>query len=270
MKILIPQKYFAKLLRAVVEFDLIDDGDRILIGLSGGKDSIFLTYALAVLRERLRKKFTLRALTIDPMFTDDLNMQRATRFCESLEIPHEIHRVDIDAAIAGQNGKKACFTCAFLRRGAMNRYALEHGCNKIAYAHHLDDAIETFLMGILYSGQTATFTPKTFLDRTGLTVIRPLVYFRESEIVESREFVGFAPIKSPCPRDGFTMRSEVKKLIENLSQNIPDLVPHLSSAIRKSSLGDLWERSLTRDEMRETYFQYMGEQKQSITISSIK
>ena len=261
MKILIPQKYFAKLLRAVVEFDLISENDRILIGLSGGKDSIFLTYALAVLRERLRKKFTLRALTIDPMFTNDLDVQRVTKFCSDLEIPHDVHRVDIDAAIAGQNGKKACFTCAFLRRGAMNRFALEHGCSKIAYAHHLDDAVETFLMGILYSGQTSTFTPKTFLDRTGLTVIRPLVYFRESEIIETQEFINCKPIKSPCPRDGFTIRAEVKNLIRDLSQKIPDLVPHLSSALRKSSLGDLWEKSLSRDEMRETYFKYMGDQK---------
>ena len=259
MKILIEQKYFSKLMRAVVEFDLISDGDRILIGLSGGKDSLFLTYALAVLKERFRKKFTLYALTIDPMFTADLNdnLQRVKKFCADLDIPYEVHAVDIDAAIAGQNGKKACFTCAFLRRGAMNRFAVEHNCNKIAYAHHLDDAVETFLMGMLYSGQVSTFTPKTFLSRTNLHVIRPLVYFRESEIVDAVKNLNLEPVKSPCPRDGKTVRQDVKNLIADFEKNIPDVFYHLSSAIRKNAIGDLWTRSLTRDEMRQTYFEKM-------------
>ena len=159
----IPQLYFSKLMRAVVEFQLIEDGDRILIGISGGKDSIFLAYALAILQKRMKKKFSLCALTIDPQFTEDFPVARIASFCEEISIPFEAVSVNIAGTIEETPEKNPCFTCAFFRRGAINRYAQEHGCNKVAYAHHNDDAVETLLMGILYSGQIHTFTPKRIL-----------------------------------------------------------------------------------------------------------
>ena len=128
MKINIPQQYFSKLMRAVVEFDMIEDGDHILIGVSGGKDSIFLCSALAILRERLRKDFRLSALTIHPMFPDTpFDTARIRTFLAGLEIPYDVIDVDIAGAIEAQGGKTPCYTCAFFRRGAMNRYAKEHG-----------------------------------------------------------------------------------------------------------------------------------------------
>lgn len=260
MKINLPQLYFSKLMRAIVEFEMIEDGDKILIGISGGKDSIFLTYALAVMRQRLKKTFSLSALTINPLFKEgfDKETARIKDFCASLEIPYATVEVDIASAIAEQQDKQPCYTCAFFRRGAMNRYALAQGCNKIAYAHHHDDAVETFLMGILYSGQVETFTPVTYLDRTGLTVIRPLVYFREQEVREALPYHGFTPVPSPCPHDGHTIRQTVKELIPKLARDIPDLYPHLASAMRFGALGELWPAAKTRDEMRDTYFRYMG------------
>ena len=258
MKINLPQAYFSKLMRAVVEFDLIADGDHILIGLSGGKDSLFLAYGLAVLRERLRKEFQLSALTIDPMFQADFDIGRLEAFCADLGIPHAFHKVDIAGAIRSQGGKKACFTCSYFRRGAVNRYAVEHGMNKVAYAHHLDDAVETFLMSILCSGQLATFLPKTELDRTGITVIRPLVYFREREMEEAVACHGCSPVKSPCPIDGKTQRQWAKELIASLGEEQKDLFAHLAAAMRWSAMGDLWPAAKTRDEMRDTYFKYMG------------
>lgn len=185
MNINIPQTYFSKLMRAVVEFELIDNGDRILIGVSGGKDSIFLTYALAILRERLKKDFTITAFTVNPQFDDPFDTDAIAAFCKSLDVPYEVVDVDIAGAIAEQEEKSPCFTCAFFRRGAVNRYAKEHHMNKVAYAHHHDDAVETFLMSLFYSGQLNTFRPKTYLDKTGITVIRPLVYFREQEIIDA-------------------------------------------------------------------------------------
>ena len=259
LKINIPQNYFSKLMRAVVEFRMSKDGDRILIGGSGGKDSMCLAYALAILRERLKKDFTLGALTINPMFPDTpFDTERIAAFLAELSIPYGTADVDIAGAIEAQGGKTPCYTCAFFRRGAMNRYAKEHGYNKIAYAHHNDDAVETFLMSILWSGQVTTFTPVTYLDRTDLTVIRPLIYFRESETREAINYHGFTPVKSPCPHDGHTVRQDAKELIAKLEETIPDLYDHLAAAMRKGSVGELWPSALSRKEMRETYFRYMG------------
>ncbi len=258
MKINLPQSYFNKLIRAVVEFDLIQDGDHILIGISGGKDSIFLAYALAILRERLKKDFRLSALTINPMFSKEIHMEGITEFCKSLDIPHEIHNVDIAEAIRQSHNKNACFTCSYFRRGAINRYATEQGMNKIAYAHHLDDAVETFFMGLLYSGQLTTFSPKTYLDRTGLTVIRPLVYFREYELAKSEKYHGCSAVPSSCPIDGTTYRQKVKELIGEMGKDNKQLFSHLTAAMRESSLGELWPAAKTREEMKETYFNYMG------------
>lgn len=257
MKINLPQLYFSKVMRAIVEFDLINDGDHILIGLSGGKDSICLTYILAIMRERLKKRFTLGALTINPMFSDDFDTKRIQEFCTSLSIPYAVRDVDIAGTIRSQQGKDPCFTCAFFRRGAINRYAIENNYNKIAYAHHHDDAVETFLMSLLYSGQLTTFTPKTYLDRTGLTVIRPLVYLREQETIDAIACHGFQPIHSPCPIDGHTTRQTVKELIATLNKDNPAAYEHLASGMRQSALGTLWPAAKTRQEMKETYHTYI-------------
>ena len=255
----LPQIIFSKIFRAVVEFELIDDGDKILIGVSGGKDSLLLTYALACLKRRTKKNFSLTALTIDPKFTDDFGekISRITEFCRELNIPHEVHAVDIAGLIREQSNKSPCFTCAYFRRAAVNRLAVERGANKVAYAHHLDDAVETFFMSLLSSGQLTTFLPKTFLDRTNVTVIRPLVYLRESEIVNFAA-ENFDVLKSPCPFDGNTNRQRVKNLIVELEKDFPDLFSHLASAMRKNSIGELWDAPKTRQQMREVYFSFKG------------
>ena len=116
--------------------------------------------------------------------------------CSSLNIPHEIEKVDIAEVIRSSPKNAPCFTCAFFRRGAINRVAKERQCNKIAYAHHNDDAVETLLLNLLYSGQIGTFQPKTYLDRTKLTVIRPMIYLREAETIEAIQYHGMTPMKS--------------------------------------------------------------------------
>lgn len=254
----LPQSIFNKILRAVVEFELIEDGDEILIGISGGKDSLLLTYALACLKYRTKKQFSMRALTIDAKFGGDFveKLVGVKKFCEELEIPHEVREIDIAGLIREQNNKNACYTCAYFRRAAMNRRANELGANKVAYAHHLDDAIETFMMSLLSSGQLKTFQPKTYLDKTKVTVIRPLVYVREFEIEKFAERRGLEVLKSPCPFDGLTNRDRVKKLIFSLSKDFPDLFNHLAAAIRQSAIIELWDAPKTRQEMRETYFSF--------------
>lgn len=257
MTINLPQHYFSRLMRAVVEFQMIENGDAILIGLSGGKDSIFLTYALAVLRQRLKKDFSLTALTIDPMFTTDLATNRLEAFCQELSIPFHVQSIDIAGTIAAQNGKDPCYTCAFFRRGAINRFAKELGCNKIAYAHHHDDAVETFLMSLLCSGQLKTFLPVTYLDRSDLTVIRPLIYFREAELREAAAIHGFTPLKSPCPIDGQTKRQEIKDLIQQLGHSFPECYEHLGAAMRHSPRTELWPSFKNRNTLKELYLKYM-------------
>ena len=254
----LPQIIFSKIFRAVVEFELIDDGDKILIGVSGGKDSLLLTYALACLKRRTKKNFTLSALTIDPQFTDNFaeKISRVKKFCNDLNIEHEVHRVDIAELIREQSNKSPCYTCAYFRRAAVNRRAVEIGANKVAYAHHLDDAVETFFMSLLSSGQLTTFQPKTFLDRTNITVIRPLVYLRESEIENFSSERGLDVLKSPCPFDGNTNRQRVKNLIVELEKTFPDLFSHLAAAMRKDSIGELWDAPKTREQMSKTYFSF--------------
>jgi tRNA 2-thiocytidine biosynthesis protein TtcA len=261
LKTILPQMHFSRLMRAIVEFNLINDGDHILIGLSGGKDSIFLTYALSVIRLRLKKEFTLGAITIDPMFTKNFPANLITDFCKELDIPHYVHHIDINGTIEKQQGKNPCFTCAFFRRGAINRFAKQHGYNKIAYAHHNDDAVETFLMNLLYSGQIKTFMPKTYLDRSKLTVIRPLIYFRENDLRQAASIHGFTPITSPCPLDGHTTRQTIKNLIVMLSKKNPLLYEHLAAGMRQSALGELWPPTKTRDEMKDIYMKYMYRKK---------
>lgn len=250
----LPQVIFSKIIRAVVEFELIDDKDKILIGVSGGKDSLFLIYALENLRRRMKKSFSLAALTIDPKFSDDFSekLSGVKNFCNELGIEHETCEIDIASLIREQNNKNPCYTCAYFRRAVMNRKANELGANKIAYAHHLDDAVETFFMSLLSSGQLTTFQPKTFLDRTNITVIRPLVYVREAEIENFTK--SFDVLKSPCPFDGATNRQRIKNLIVELEKDFPDLFSHLAAAMRKDSIGELWNAPKTRDEMKKSYF----------------
>ena len=261
MKIKLPQLFFSKLMRAITEFELIENNDHILLGISGGKDSIFLAYAMAMMKQRLNKSFTLTALTINPMFSTDFTEKTAKikDFLQKLEIPYEAIDVDIAGTIKAQQGKEPCYTCAFFRRGAVNRFAKEHSCNKVAYAHHHDDAVETFFMGLLYSGQLHTFTPKTYLDKMDLTVIRPLVYFREQEIIDAQQYHNFTPIPSPCPYDGHTIRQTVKELIAQMSKDNPQLYSHLAAAMRQSSLGELWPAVKNREEMKKAYYSYMYE-----------
>ena len=244
-------------MRAITEFELIQDNDRIMIGVSGGKDSIFLAYAMAMMRQRIKKKFELMAVTVNPMFSDSFDLAPIKDFMQRLDIPHHSFDVDIKGAIDAQGGKDPCYTCAFFRRGAVNRYAKEQGCNKVAYAHHNDDAVETLFMGLLYSGQGHTFTPSTYLDKTDITVIRPLVYFREQEIIDAIQYHQVQPVPSPCPNDGHTIRQRVKELIQEMSIENPQLYPHLASAMRENAVGELWPAPKNRKEMKKAYYDYM-------------
>ena len=256
----LPKEYLSRLIRAVVEFQLIEDNDKILIGLSGGKDSLFMAYALTELKNTLHKNFTLGAITINPMFDDKFDCTDLQRFCDKLNIPFHIHKVNIAETIANQDNKNPCFSCAFFRRGAINGYAKDNGYNKVAYAHNHDDAVETFFMNLFYSGQLKTFMPATYLSRSDITVIRPILYFRESEMSDAIKFHGQEPCAPPCPFNGNTMRQKAKELIAELSKENPLLYEHLSAGMRQTAIGDLWPAPKTRKEMKPFYYKFFKNQ----------
>ncbi len=244
--------------RALMEFSMLGPGDRCLVGLSGGKDSAFLLYALAALRHTAPFPFDLAAVTIDPMYADNFPAHRLQELCDSLGVPLFLERINLAAAVFAPSRQNPCPRCAYLRRGALNRIAKREGYNRLALAHHHDDAVETLLMSILYSGQIKTFTPVTRQDRSGLLVIRPLIYLREDEIRATRSFFDWEPVPSGCPIDGKSTRQRVKELLRDLGKENPSIYSNVSAAMRLPlSAIELWPPELSREEMRAKYRQVL-------------
>jgi tRNA 2-thiocytidine biosynthesis protein TtcA len=248
-KLTLPKTATQKILRSIREFNLIQPGDRVLVGFSGGKDSAFLLYALTILHRHRIIPFELGALNIELGFEGGFDLPSLKDYCAKLEIPFYVRKTEIAKyALAEDNPAGPCATCSFLRRGAMNRFAKENNYRLIALAHHYDDAVETFLMSILYSGQIKTFLPRTELSRTGLTAIRPLVYFRETEIIDMIPLTLFKPVPSPCPKAGHTKRAAVKNLIRTLCLQDQRVFHHLAAAIRSGRPQELWPAEIIKQQ----------------------
>lgn len=253
MRISLPKNIVRTVQSAVIEFELLEEKDRILVGLSGGKDSTLLLYALALLTRHLPFPVELAAMTIDLGFKtkEETDFSSLEELCSTLQVPYQVIRAELGQEILNHPQQSPCARCSYFRRALIHNYARDNGYNKVAFAHHLDDAVETFLMSILYSGQVHTFMPKTYLDRTGVTVIRPLVYLRESEIRRAVRDLGVTPVPSPCPLDGETKRAEIKELIKKMRKVNPHIVEHLASAMREGRNIQLWPRELTKEEIRK-------------------
>lgn len=247
----LPRNMMRRLWRTIIEFDMLSPRDRVLVGLSGGKDSSFLLYALAALRENAPFDFDLAALHVDQGFVPDFDVSTMEDFCKGLGVPFAVMRTRIYEAAFGQEKQSPCARCAFLRRGALNNYANKNGYNKVALAHHLDDALETFLMSQLYSGRIETFLPVTYLDRTKVTVIRPLVYFREKEIKQAGKLIDFTPVDTPCPMAGKSMRARVKALLTELANENKFVLTNLMAAMRQGNAVKLWPPEPARQEIQE-------------------
>ncbi|HEY8392450.1 MAG TPA: tRNA 2-thiocytidine biosynthesis TtcA family protein [Capillibacterium sp.] len=238
MKLSLPKLYNQKILRANFEFGLIEPGDRILIGFSGGKDSALLVWALGLMAKAGVFRGEIAAATLDLGFDPPLDPKPLKEFCARVGVEHYYLPTPIGPAVMA--APDHCATCSFLRNGRLNRFAASHGFNKVALAHHHDDAVETFLMSILYSGQIRTFQPKTYLDRVGITVIRPLVYLREAEISAARKFLPYQPVARSCPFDGYTYRQKVKDLIAALNKDNPWVYGNVAKAMRGGRPLVLW------------------------------
>ena len=222
--------------RAIDDFQMIEEGDKIAIGISGGKDSLTLLYALHGLMRFYPKHFTIHAVTVDLGF-DNLNLDKIVTLCESLDIPYTIVKTDI-AKIVFDDRKESnpCSLCAKMRKGALNDEIKRLGCNKVAYAHHKDDVVETMLLSLIYEGRFHSFSPKTYLDRMDLTVIRPLIYVNEADVIGFAHKYELPVAKSPCPADGNTRREYVKVLLRTLNQENPGVKERMFTAIMNGNI----------------------------------
>lgn len=225
------QQLMSLVRQAIDDYHMIDEGDHIAIGVSGGKDSLALLYALSGLQKYYPNHFTLCAVTVDLGF-QNFHLDKITELCEELQVPYHIVKTDIGKIIfEDRKESNPCSLCAKMRKGALNQAMKEIGCNKIAYAHHKDDVVVTMLLSLLYEGRFHTFSPVTHLDRMDMTVIRPLIYVKEADV---KGFVNkyHVPVaKSPCPADGNTKREYVKQLLAQLNHENPGVKERLFTAI---------------------------------------
>ncbi len=230
------QRLYSYTRQAIQDFNMIDDGDKIAIGISGGKDSLTLLYALSGLRRFYPKKFSLIAVTADLGF-GEFNLEKIRSLCAELDVEYHVVKTDI-AYILKEKIKDGsfCSLCAKLRKGALNNFAKEHGCNKIAYAHHQDDMIETMMMSLMYEGQFFSFAPVRYFKEADLTVIRPLIYVSESEVKGFQYKYDLPCIKNPCPHDGVTRREYVKQIIKQMHKENPGVKQKMFNAIMKGKI----------------------------------
>lgn len=222
--------------RCVEDYHMIEPGDRIAVGVSGGKDSLLTLVALARLRQFYPVPFTVEAITLE-MGMPGMDFSPVAALCRELDVPY--HRVSVPVyqiVFEERREKNPCSLCAKLRRGSLNTALTERGITKIALGHHYDDAVETLLMNLLFEGRIGCFQPVTYLDRTGVTQIRPLLYCREDEIRRTVERMGLPVVKNPCPADGASRRQEIKELIADLEGKYPHLKQKLFGAVQRYPL----------------------------------
>ena len=230
------QQVLSYVRKAIDDYHMIDDGDRIAIGISDGKDSLTLLYALHGLKRFYPKHFDIHAVTVDLGF-DNLNLQKIIELCKNLDVEYTIVKTDIAQIVFEQRKEEnPCSLCAKMRKGALNQAIKDAGCNKVAYAHHKDDVVETMLMSLIFEGRFHTFNPVTYLDRTGLTVIRPLIYMNEADVIGFVNKYQVPVVKSPCPADGHTKREYVKNLLRDLNLENPGVKERMFTAIVNSNM----------------------------------
>ena len=233
------QRLIGLVRRCVEDYNMIEEGDRIAVGVSGGKDSLALLAFLAELRKYHNKHFEIEAITIDMGLGMDYSGIAA--LCESLDVPYTRVETQIGPIIFDHRKEKnPCSMCSKMRRGALNQALLDRGMNKLALGHHFDDAVETFLMSLLYEGRISCFQPVTNLDRMGVIQIRPMLYIHERSIDNFVSRSELPVLENRCPVDKTTKREEIKQLIFDLSKTYPDLKDRVFGAMQRFPLPE-WE-----------------------------
>ena len=233
------QKLMGLVRRCVEDYEMIEDGDKIAVGISGGKDSLVLLRLLAALRSYHNKEFTLQAITIDMGLGMDYS--GIEEMCRELDVPYTIVKTEIGPIIFDyRKEKNPCSMCSKMRRGALNQALLDLDCNKLALGHHFDDAVETFMMSLIYEGRISCFQPVTHLDRTGVIQIRPMLYIHEKTVASFAQRENLPVLQNRCPVDKHTKREEIKDLIFSLAKDYPDLKERIFGAMQRYPLA-AWE-----------------------------
>ncbi len=237
--------------KAVDEYQMIEAGDKIAVGISGGKDSLTLLYALAGLRRFYPKPFDLIAITVDLGY-EKFHTEKIEALCKELDVPYHVVKTDI-ARILFEERKESnpCSLCAKMRKGALNEAVKKLGCNKVAYAHHKDDIVETMILSLIFEGRFHSFSPKSYLDRMDLTVIRPMMYVNEADVIGFQRKYELPVEKSRCPVDGLTKRQYAKDLIHQLELDHPGAKQRMFTAIINGNI-EGWPVRLTREEVKSS------------------
>lgn len=235
--------------KAVDDYSMINSGDKIAVGISGGKDSLTLLYALHGLRRFYPNNFEIEAVTVNAGI-EGMDFSPISRLCDELDVNYTVIDTDIyDIVYNIRRESNPCALCAKLRKGAFNKKAAELGCNKIAYAHHKDDVIETFMMSLLLEGRVHTFSPVTYLERSGLTLIRPLIYVNEADVIGFRNKYNLPVVKNLCPADGETRREYAKNLLKSINKDLPGTHDRIFTAILNGTF-DGWDGRITHKRTR--------------------
>ena len=230
------QQLISRVRQAIDKYKMIEEKDCICVGISGGKDSLTLLYALAKLRDFYPIKFDVKAITIDLGF-NNMDFDRISSLCADLNVEYRIEKTEIAKIVFEERKEKnPCSLCAKMRKGSLNTAIKEMGCNKVAYAHHMDDVIETMMLSFLYEGRYHTFSPVTYLDKTDVTIIRPLVFVNESEVIGFVNKYELPVVKSSCPADGNTKREYVHELVRKLNLENPGVKKRMFTAICDSKI----------------------------------
>lgn len=234
------QQVYSLVRKAIDDYNMILPGDKIAVGISGGKDSLTLLCAMQGLRRFYPVPFDLCAVTVDLGF-DNLKLDKIKELCVSYDVEYHIIKTDI-AKVIFEDRKESnpCSLCAKMRKGALNDAMKAIGYNKVAYAHHKDDVVETMMMSLIYEGRFHTFRPVTYLDRTGITVIRPLIYMNEADVIGFVNKNNVPVVKSPCPADGHTKREYIKEIVRGINKEAPGVKERMFTAVQSGKL-EGWE-----------------------------
>ncbi len=229
--------------KAADEYQMIQDGDHIAVGISGGKDSLTLLYALHGLRRFYPRQFELSAITVDLGY-EKSDFSSVAELCSELQVPYQIIHTDIAHILFEERKEQSpCSLCAKMRKGALNHAAKEMGCNKVAYAHHKDDIIETMILSLFFEGRFYSFSPRTYLDRMDLTVIRPMMFVDEADVIGFQHKYKLPVVTSRCPIDGYTKRQYAKELLAELNREHPGVKQRMFTAILNGNIKGWPERS---------------------------
>ncbi len=242
--------------KAINDYNMISDGDKIAVGVSGGKDSTALLAVLAAYKKFAPEKFGLVAINIDLGFSDTnkSEVEKLCAYCESVDVPLVIEHTQIAQIIFDERKEKSpCSLCSKMRRGALNSAAIAHGCNKLALAHHADDILDTFFLSLLHEGRLSTFMPVSVMDRTGITLIRPFIYAEEKYLAGLCRRYDLPIVHNPCPVDKHTRREDMKNLVEELDSRFKDAKKLMLSALYNPDRNNLWDKCVNyvRKDMRD-------------------